>query len=213
MPARTSTQFRGWPEEFQRFFIGLELDNSKRYFEANRKTYEDSVKGPMLALFEALEPEFGPGKVFRANRDIRFSKDKSPYKTNIAGWAGMEGNGGYVSLDARGLTVAAGRYELNPGQLAKYRKRVAAEATGAPLAKTLAALEKKGYSLGGEALKRVPAGFPQDHPRARLLKHKVVYIYKNFGLQPWLGSPSARKQVLKVWTDAQPLYDWLKHNT
>ncbi len=66
--------FKGWPEDFQRFFIGLELDNSKKYFEANRRTYEDSVKGPMAALLESLEPDFGPGKVFRANRDIRFSK-------------------------------------------------------------------------------------------------------------------------------------------
>jgi len=213
MPAAKSTAFRGWPEEFQRFFIGLELDNSKRYFEANRKTYEEAVRGPMVALFDSLEPEFGPGKVFRANRDIRFSKDKSPYKTNIAGWAGMDGSGGYISLDARGLTVAAGRYELTPAQLAKYRKRVASEATGAALAKIVGTLEKKGYSLGGEALKRLPAGFPQDHPRARLLKHKVVYIYKNFGLQPWLGTSSARQQVLKVWADAEPLSDWLKRNT
>ena len=213
MAETKSAQFRGWPEECQRFFIGLELDNSKRYFEANRQTYEKSVRGPMVALFESLEPQFGPGKVFRANRDIRFSKDKSPYKTNIAGWAGMEGSGGYISLDARGLTAAAGRYELTPAQLTKYRKRVAAEATGAPLAKIVATLEKKGYSLGGEALKRVPPGFPQDHPRARLLKHKNVYIYKNFGLQPWLGTASARKQVLNVWTDAQPLYDWLKRNS
>jgi uncharacterized protein (TIGR02453 family) len=213
MKAAASTKFKGWPEEFQRFFIGLELDNSKRYFEANRKTYEDAVRGPMVALFESLEPLVGPGKVFRANRDIRFSKDKSPYKTNIAGWAGMEGNGGYISLDARGLTVAAGRYEVTPAQLTRFRKRVGAEATGAPLAKIVATLEKKGYSLGGEALKRVPAGFPQDHPRARLLKHKNLYIYKNFGLQPWLGAASARKRVLKVWADAQPLYDWLKRNT
>src|SRR5216684_5185960 len=118
--------FKGWPEDFQRFFIGLELDNSKKYFEANRRAYEDSVKGPMAALLESLEPEFGPGKVFRANRDIRFSKDKSPYKTNIAGYAGMGGRGGYLSLDARGLLVAAGRYEMTPAQLTKYRKRVAA---------------------------------------------------------------------------------------
>jgi uncharacterized protein (DUF2461 family) len=85
--------FRGWPEEFQRFFIGLELDNSKRYFEANRDTYDESVRAPMVALMESLEDDYGPAKVFRANRDIRFSKDKSPYKTNMLrttarrGWA------------------------------------------------------------------------------------------------------------------------------
>ena len=204
--------FRGWPEEFQRFFIGLELDNSKRYFEANRQVYEEAVKGPMVALLSSLEDEVGPSKVFRANRDIRFSKDKSPYKTNIAGTAGMGGHGGYVSLDARGLTVAAGRYELTPEQLNKFRKRVAADSTGAPLAVIVAKLEKAGYGIGGETLKRVPSGWPQDHPRARLLKHKILYIYKNFGLQPWLGSSAARKNVLKVWSEAEPLNAWLKRN-
>ena len=207
-----TTMFRGWPEEFQPFFIGLELDNSKRYFEANRKTYEAAVKGPMVALVESLAGEYGEGKVFRANRDIRFSKDKSPYKTNIAATAGMNGRGGYISLDARGLTVAAGRYELTPEQLAKYRKRVAADATGVQLAAIVAQLEKAGYGIGGEALKRVPAGLPQDHQRARFLRHKILYIYKNFGLQPWLGSSTARKHVVKVFADAKPLNDWLKTN-
>jgi uncharacterized protein (TIGR02453 family) len=207
-----TSAFRGWPEEFQRYFIGLELDNSKRYFEANRKTYEEAVKAPMVALLASLEDEVGPGKVFRPNRDIRFSKDKSPYKTNIAGTAGMGGHGGYLSLDARGLTVAAGRYDLTTEQLNKYRKKVAADSTGAPLAAIVAKLEKAGYGIGGEALKRVPAGLPQDHPRARLLRHKILYIYKNFGLQPWLGSSAARKHIVKVWSDAEPLNDWLKRN-
>ncbi|MDQ6877726.1 MAG: DUF2461 domain-containing protein [Candidatus Dormibacteraeota bacterium] len=204
--------FRGWPEEFQPFFIGLELDNSKRYFEANRKVYEDSVKAPMVALMDSLEEQYGPAKIFRPNRDVRFSKDKSPYKTNIAASAGMGDHGGYISLDARGLTVAAGRYEMTPQQLTKYRKKVAADSTGAPLAAIVAKLEKGGYGIGGEALKRVPAGLPQDHPRARLLRHKVLYIYKNFGLQPWLGSSAARKHIVKVWSDAEPINDWLRRN-
>jgi uncharacterized protein (TIGR02453 family) len=207
-----SAAFRGWSEACQRFFIGLELDNSKRYFDANREVYEDEVKGPMVALMDSLAADYGEGKVFRANRDIRFSKDKSPYKTNIAATAGMGGHGGYISLDARGLTVAAGRYELTPQQLNKYRKKVAAEATGAPLAAIVAKLEKAGYGIGGEALKRVPAGLPQDHPRARLLKHKILYIYRSFGLQPWLGTPAARKHIVKVFSDAQPLNEWLKRN-
>ena len=207
-----ATTFRGWPEDAQRFFIGLELDNSKRYFEANRTIYETAVKGPMVALVESLEADYGPGKVFRANRDIRFSKDKSPYKTNIAATAGMGGQGGYISLDARGLTAAAGRYELTIEQLDRFRKRVAAEATGAPLAAIVAKLEKTGYGIGGEQLKRVPAGWPPDHPRARLLKHKLLYAYRNFGLQPWLGSVQARKQVVKVFADAGPLNDWLERN-
>jgi uncharacterized protein (TIGR02453 family) len=207
-----ATEFRGWPEDAQRFFIGLELDNSKRFFDANRQVYEDAVKAPMVALIESLESDYGPGKVFRANRDIRFSKDKSPYKTNIAGYAGMGGNGGYISLDARGLMVASGRYEFTPEQLTKYRKKVAADSTGAPLAAIVAKLEKSGYEIGGEELKRVPSGWPQDHPRERLLRRKLLYVSRNFGLKPWLGSRAARKQVTKVFTDAEPLNDWMKRN-
>jgi len=204
--------FKGWPEDFQRFFIGLELDNSKKYFEANRGTYEESVKGPMVALLESLEPDFGPGKVFRANRDIRFSKDKSPYKTNIAADVGMGAKGGYLSLDARGFTVATGRYMLSPEEIAKFRKKVAADASGRQLAAIVSRLEKTGYDIGGEELKRVPPPWPQDHARAELLRRKSLYVWKNYGLQPWLGSSSARKHVVKMWSDAQPLNDWFKKN-
>ncbi|TMD21862.1 MAG: DUF2461 domain-containing protein [Chloroflexi bacterium] len=204
--------FKGWPEDFQRFFIGLELDNSKKYFEANRRAYEDSVKGPMVALLESLEPDFGPGKVFRANRDIRFSKDKSPYKTNIAADVGMGAKGGYLSLDARGFTVATGRYMLSPEEIAKFRKKVAADASGRQLAAIVSRLEKTGYDIGGEELKRVPPPWPQDHARAELLRRKSLYVWKNYGLQPWLGSSSARKYIVKMWSDAQPLNDWFKKN-
>ena len=204
--------FKGWPEDFQRFFIGLELDNSKKYFEANRRVYEDSVKAPMVALLATLEDEFGPGKVFRANRDIRFSKDKSPYKTNIAASIGTGDTGGYLSLDARGFTVATGRYMLSPEELVKFRKQAAAPASGARLAEIVAQLERSGYEIGGEELKRVPAGWPQDHPREALLRRKSLYVWKNFGLQPWLGSAAARKHVVKVWTDAGPLNAWFKKN-
>jgi uncharacterized protein (TIGR02453 family) len=204
--------FRGWPEEFQPFFIGLELDNSKRYFEANRQTYETAVKSPMVALLASLEPDYGQGKVFRPNRDIRFSKDKSPYKTNIAADVGMSGKGGYISLDARGLTAASGRYMLSPEELAKFRKRVAAEATGEQLATIVAGLDRAGYKIGGEELKRVPPGWPQDHPRAALLRRKSLYVWKDFGLRPWLGSSAARKHIVKVWTDAEPLNRWFDRN-
>ncbi len=205
-------KFKGWPEDFQRFFIGLELDNSKRYFEANRRTYEDLVKGPMAALLESLEPDFGPGKVFRANRDIRFSKDKSPYKTNIAADVGMGAKGGYLSLDARGFTVATGRYLMSPEEIAKFRKKVAADGPGAQLAAIVSRLKRSGYDMGGEELKRVPPPWPQEHPRGELLRRKSLYAWKNYGLQPWLGSASARRYVVKMWTDAQPLNDWFKKN-
>src|SRR5438552_17656635 len=139
--------FKGWPEDFQRFFIGLELDNSKRYFEANRRLYETAVRAPMEALVASLEPDCGPGKVFRINRDIRFSADKSPYKTNVAATVGMGGRGGYLSLDARGFTVASGRYELDAGHLPRYREAVDSEGPGKELMAIVGELEGLGYEV------------------------------------------------------------------
>ena len=204
--------FNGWPEDFQRFFIGLELDNSKRYFDANRGVYEKAVRGPMEALVASLEPDFGPGKVFRINRDIRFSADKSPYKTNIAATVGMGDRGGYLSLDARGFTVASGRYELGAEHLPKYREAVVTKGPGDELMAIVGELEAQGYQVGGEDLKRVPAGYPKDHPRGRLLRHKRVYAWKSFGLQPWLGSAEAKDQVLAAWRHAEPLNAWFRTN-
>jgi uncharacterized protein (TIGR02453 family) len=202
--------FSGWPEEFQRFFIGLELDNSKRYFEAHRDVYQAAVRAPMEALVGSLEPRFGPGKVFRINRDIRFSADKSPYKTNIAATVGMGGLGGYISLDARGLSVATGRYEMAPAALPKYRACVDHEVSGGELAAIVDGLEAHGYQVGGEELKRVPPGYPKEHPRARLLRHKRLYVWKAFGLRPWLGSPEAKDHVLATWARAEPLNEWFR---
>src|SRR2546422_6062205 len=185
--------FRGWSEDCQRFFIGLELDNSKRYFEANRRVYEEAVKAPMAALMESLEKDYGSGKIFRPNRDIRFSKDKSPYKTNIAGYAAMGDRGGYLSLDARGLTVAAGRYEMTPPQVVKYRKKVAADSTGVPLAAIVAKLEKAGYEIGGEALKKGPARRAQDHPTGGPLRPQIPLHHKKTPPPAPLGSSPAGK--------------------
>ena len=124
----------------------------------------------------------------------------------------MGAKGGYLSLDARGFTVATGRYMMSPEEIAKFRKKVAAETSGTKLAAIVSRLEKSGYDIGGEELKRVPPPWPQDHPRAELLRRKSLYVWKNYGLKPWLGSSSARKYVVKTWTDAQPLNDWFKKN-
>jgi uncharacterized protein (TIGR02453 family) len=199
-------EFRGWTEDFQRFFIGLEIDNSKTYFEANRKTYEQKVRDPMVALLRSLETEFGPSKVSRPNRDIRFSKDKSPYKTNIYGHSA----GGYVSLDAKGLVTGGGQYELSPEALSKYREAVAKDSTGKPLVEVVEGLEQQGYEVGAEELKRVPSPYPQDHPRARLLRHKRLFYWKTLGLEPWLGTPEARDHVAAAWRAGSELDAWFR---
>jgi uncharacterized protein (TIGR02453 family) len=197
--------FHGWTGDFQGFFFGLQIDNSKSYFEAHRRKYEQEVKAPMQALLADLEPEFGPAKLSRPNRDIRFAADKSPYKTNI--YADARG-GGYVALDAKGLTVAGGRYMVAPPQLARYRAAVAADKSGKELHAIVASLIKKGYEIGGQELKRVPPPHPQDHPRGELLKHKRLIYFKRWDVEPWIATPQVREKVAKAWRDGAELSAW-----
>jgi uncharacterized protein (TIGR02453 family) len=202
-------RFEGWPEDAQRFFTGLQLDNSKAYFEANRATYQRCVRGPMEALLAAGEPEFGPGKIFRANRDIRFTADKSPYRTDIA----ATNAGGWVSLSAQGLRAAAGwGYHAEKAELERFRRAVAAEDSGSELAALVEHLEADGYVIWGEELRLVPKRYGRDHPRARLLRHKRLIVGREFGLQPWLGTPEAMDRVFEVWRAARPVLEWVRAN-
>jgi uncharacterized protein (TIGR02453 family) len=204
--------FQGWTEAAQRFFIGLELDNSKAYFTANKQIYQDEVRGPMEALLAELEPEFGPGKIFRINRDIRFSADKSPYKTTIAAMAANGSKGGYVSLSARYFFAATGPYHLEKAQLEAYRRAVDAARTGSQLETTIAGLEEQGYQLYGDELKTAPQGYPRDHPRARLLRRKGLAIGRDLGLGPWLGTAETKELVSTVWRDCEPVVAWFMRN-
>jgi uncharacterized protein (TIGR02453 family) len=112
-----------------KFFSGLERDNSKDYWTANKAVFESEVKEPMAALVESLPEEFGPFKTFRMNRDIRFSPDKSPYKTQHGAAHETDGTVYYVHLDAQGLMAACGAYMMAPDQLERYREAVAADNT------------------------------------------------------------------------------------
>src|SRR5436305_8472154 len=138
--------FKGWQAEGLEFFEGLEADNSKAYWQDHKADYEKLVKAPMEELLAELKKEFGEGRIFRPYRDVRFSKDKSPYKTNIAATLSK---GGYVSLSTEGLGAGSGYYGLMPDQLARYREAVADDRTGKPLARMGG--EAMGSGVGGRA--------------------------------------------------------------
>ena len=168
--------FRGWPSEALEFYEGLTADNSKTYWTAHQTLYEEGVREPMQELLAALEPEFGPGKIFRPYRDVRFSKDKSPYKTHLGAW--LEA-GGYVQLSADGLAAGCGMYQLESDQLERYRKAVAGDRTGKQLTDVIAAIEQAGIGVHGHgSLKSAPRGYPKDHPRAELLRHKGLTTWQ-----------------------------------
>jgi uncharacterized protein (TIGR02453 family) len=208
-----STGFRGWPDEAFSFFAQLELDNTRPFWLAHKAVYEESVKEPMVLLGAEVADEFGPLHVFRPNRDVRFSKDKSLYKTHIG--AVTEGDGGemfYVQLSAEGLFAASGYYQMARDQLERFREAVADDEAGPELERRLAAITKKGFTVGGEALKVAPRGYPRDHPRVQLLRHKGVTVSKAFAPAAWVHSRGALKRITDVWRAAAPAHEWLDAN-
>ncbi len=202
--------FKGWPPEAIEFFEGLEADNSKSYWLAHRTVYEEQVKAPMEALLAELAPEFGEGKVFRPNRDVRFSADKSPYKTQMAG---MAGDVGYLQLSARGFGVGSGMYVMATDQLDRYRQAVADDGSGGELDDIVAEIRKHGLDVTGhDTLKTAPRGYPKDHPRIELLRNKGLIAWKEWPPAAWLGTRKAKDRVVDCLHAAQPLNAWLGTN-
>jgi uncharacterized protein (TIGR02453 family) len=203
--------FNGWPSGALEFYAGLEADNSKSYWQAHKTQYDDLVKAPFQELSPLVEREFGPLKLFRPNRDIRFSKDKSPYKTAAA--AVTEGEGGtsyYVQLSAAGLYAGSGYYHLQPDQLEQFRRAAADAKSGPQLAQAVSALRKQRYEVDSrESLKRVPRGFDADHPRAELLRMKGIHVGRTFGAPRWVHTKAAADRVMTAWRDARPVNRWL----
>ena len=210
MPMMLDVAFRGWPVEAIEFFEGLEADNSKSFWQANSQVYELKVKRPMDELLLELKPEFGVGRILRPYRDVRFSKDKSPYKTNIAATVGSSG---YVTLSADGFGVGSGMHMMAPDQLGRYRSAVAEAQSGEPLASIVAAVREKGYTCGpNDALKTAPKGYPRDHPRIDLLKRKGVTVWQLWAPAPWLGTSKAKARALEVLRASAPLNEWLSRH-
>jgi uncharacterized protein (TIGR02453 family) len=202
--------FKGWPVEAIEFYEGLEADNSKTYWQANKATYEQAVKAPMDELLAELAAEFGPGKVFRPYRDVRFSKDKSPYKTSLAA---SLGDGGYIQLSSAGLGAGCGMFHMMPDQLERYRQAVEADKSGTAVAKLVAAATKAGYDvMAHDALKTAPKGYAKDHPRIDLLRQKGLVTWKQWPVAAWLGTGQAKKRVVEFLRASKPLNDWLAAN-
>lgn len=203
--------FQGWPDEAIEFYEGLEADNSKIYWVEHKAIYDRSVKSPMEELLSELTDEFGAGKIFRPFRDVRFSADKAPYKTNCAARiGGTAGMAGYVSFDAEGLTVGSGLFMPEAAQLHRYRAAVDDDIKGSELVKIVENLRKAGYeATSRDALKSAPKGFPKDHPRIELLRYKGIVMMKSWSAQAWLGTAEAKKRVVTALRAAVPLNEWL----
>ena len=198
--------FEGWPAESLAFYAGLEDDNSKEYWTRRKAVYQEQVLRPMEELLEELAPEFGEPKIFRPYRDIRFSHDKTPYKTHIGATLGPTC---YVQLSADGLSAGSGRWHLETAELAQYRAGVAGP-DGAELAAIVTALDKAGVEVHGHGtLKSAPRGYPADHPRIDLLRHKGLTTWRHWSPEPWLSTPTPAARLREFFLTSADFCDWL----
>lgn len=202
--------FTGIPAAALEFYAALENNNNKAWWLEHKDTYDADVRLPLQALADSLESRFGAAKLFRPYRDVRFGTDKTPYKTAQGMFlSNYEGVGFYLQLSADGLLMGGGYHSFSPAQLSRYRAAVDASVSGKALETILAGLSGSGFSIDGETLKTVPRGFPKDHGRAELLKHKTLSASMALGMPAWLESVDAGKYVAGHWEQLRPLVDWV----
>ena len=204
----------GFPPEAFAWFRGLEEDNSRSYFTAHRATYDSAVRGPLEDLLEDLADEYdGRVKMFRQHRDVRFSRDKSPYKTTTYGVIMDRPSSPaplYAQLSSSGLFAGTGYYMLAPDQLERFRAAVVDDTSGPRLEAVVAAIRAAGIETFGEALKTAPRGYPRDHVRVTLLRHKSLVAGRRLPpAREGISRRAALSHARSTWDACGPLNAWL----
>jgi uncharacterized protein (TIGR02453 family) len=212
-PPDPQAGFSGFPVAALDFYDDLEMDNTKAFWTAHKEIYESAVKAPMAALVAALEPEFGTAKVFRPYRDVRFAKDKTPYKTHQGAFvpAGPS-TGWYVQVGAPGVRVGVGFYEASSPRLAAIRAAVADERRGTQLRRIVDRLVRTGWELSGDTLRTTPRGYDADHPRIDLLRHRSMTLGRSYGFEPVIHGPELLDQVRADWRAGRPFVEWIQEH-
>ncbi|MBB3045175.1 TIGR02453 family protein [Nocardioides soli] len=208
-----SDGFTGFPVAGLDFYDDLEVDNTKSFWEKHKAVYTESVRRPMEALCAELTGEFAPdgqsAKVFRPYRDVRFAKDKTPYKTHQGAFVRVgEATGWYVELSPRGVRTGGGFYEASGPRLAAFREAVAHDRFGPELEKIVRSLERKGFEIGGDRLKTSPRGYDAEHPRIELLRHRSLTAGHSLGFEPVIHTPEVLDIVRDDWRTLRPLVEW-----
>ena len=194
--------FTGFPPEAFEFYAQLEADNSKAFWQANNTTFESAVKAPMVALCDELS-EHGPFHLFRPYNDLRFAKNRPPYKTAQGATSESQGGTGrYVQVSAQGVMAAAGCYMMARDQLQRFRAAVDAEGTGAEVAALVDSLAAAGYSIGAhDELKTAPRGYAKDHPRIALLRRSGLMVWSTWPVASWMYTKKAAATVRTTWDE------------
>lgn len=216
--------FKSFPQETLQFLVELRANNSKKWFDAHRSEYEEFYVAPARVFVETIgakmanvapdlvaEPKIN-GSIRRINRDVRFSKDKRPYKDHldISFWEG-EKQGSASSLFFRispdGVFVGAGCHAC-PQLLKPLRTAIADPDSGPTLAAVAKKLRRAGHELRGEHYKRMPRGFADDGPAAEFLLHDSIYAVTQNDADS-ACEPELVKTCVKIWKSLMPLHRWL----
>jgi len=217
LPRATELLFTGFPPDTFAWLEGLESDNSREYFHANRDTYDDCVRGALDAMLEQLAGELG-GRVrmFRQHRDLRFSADKSPYKTTTYGLI-VDRPGDefplYAQLSSSGLFAGSGYHVMAGDQLARFREAIVDERAGTDLERAVADAKRAGLEVFGSELKTAPRGYDRGHKRVALLRHKALFAGAR--LSPsgrGIGRQAALDHTCDSWAACAPINGWLAAN-
>ena len=195
-----SEAFEGFGPGAARLLEALAQENTKAFFDAHRQEYDREIRLPLEDLLNDAQERYGPGRVMRANRDMRFTNDKSPYRTDASMWAGRVG-GVYVRLSPDGLQAGGGLYSPSRDQLARARHAIATH-HGAAVSLRAAVAGLSGFTAAGPALKRAPRDYPIDHPEIDLLRMKHFAAVKEL---PATAEPAAVKDA---WRAVEPLIAW-----
>lgn len=223
------SRFEGFADGKRSFFSALAKNQNREWFQAHKSDFEEGWQRPMLRLLEEARAridrkypdcDLGEPKLFRIYRDVRFSKDKSPYKTHVSGLVPVKS--GTRSMTEMPVAVylqigtecfgGAGMYVMDPARLAKYRAALLDDQRGKELDRIVAALKKRGYRLTAhDALKRTPPGVDPSHPRAELLKQKGLVAVFDLPLAK-LGKRDFLDEIVARAADTAPLVRWLVHD-
>jgi uncharacterized protein (TIGR02453 family) len=214
----------GMPDEGLAFLEDLEERNTKEFFDANRPVFREQVQAPFAALLDAASgrlrrtvPGLGQAKMHRIYRDLRFSKDKTPYKTSMSGWVTHPAPGPgrlqgsyYVNVGPAGMYAAGGLYHPARPELERLRAAVAAADTGPELDRVLRRAAARGMEPWLDPLRRVPKPYPADHPMAELLCARSLTLHRHHERGPWLLSGELLDRLVEDWRALVPLNRWLQ---
>ena len=198
-------EFTGFTRDAFSFWKGLERHNNRDWFQAHREQYEQTVRRPMQLLIDELAPLYGPGRLSRINKDMRFAKEK-PYKNYLATGLG----GSYISFSKDGLWVGTGMYKPEPAALRQLREAIADDTSGRELTRLIASLGRKGFEIDTHArLDKPPRGYDATHPRVELLRMKDIYVGKSFGVED-VSSANLVRGVARAMAELEPFRKWLR---